>query len=241
MSECSQSNSTAYLVRPPLRLAVFDLDGTLKEAYSPWMYLHRALGTQIPAEEYHQQFVRGEISYLDWARLDSALWKGVPLARVKEVFRSNTYRPGARQLFQFLHRHSIPCAIVSTGLTVQAEQVAADLGVWRTIANELAVQDGLLTGEAIVHVMEDSKGPIMAGLQSELGAAPEECLAVGDGTADIDLFGQAGLAIAVCPRSDLVRDSAHFVIEDGDLGRIIPLILDHFHLDASNQFIPSQH
>ncbi|HNR96682.1 MAG TPA: HAD family phosphatase [Anaerolineae bacterium] len=228
MDSCLQRASSASPERWPLRLAVFDLDGTIKEASSPWMYLHRALGTETRAEMYHQQFIRGEISYLDWARLDSAVWKGVPLSRVQDIFRHSVYRPGVRELFEFLHRWHVPCAVVSTGLTVQAEQVAADLGVWRTVANELEVQDGLLTGRAVVHVMEDTKGQIMSALRQEAGARPEECLAVGDGTADIDLFAQAGLAVAVCPRSDNVRNAAHHVIEDGDLSAIIPLIEGHF-------------
>lgn len=214
--------------RWPLRLAVFDLDGTIKEASSPWMYLHHALGTEAQAEEYYQQFKRGEITYLDWARLDSAVWKGVPLARVQETFRQSVYRPGARELFEFLHGWNVPCAIVSTGLSVQAEQVAADLGVWRIVANELDVEDGLLTGTATVHVMEDTKGQIMSVLRREAGARPEECLAVGDGSADIDLFAQAALAVAVCPRSDKVRQAAHHVIEDGDLSSIISLIQAQF-------------
>ena len=228
MSQCSQSASNPDPQLPTLRLAVFDLDGTIKEASSPWMYLHHALGTEAQAEVYYQQFKRGEITYLDWARLDSAVWKGVPLARVQDIFRQSVYRRGVRELFAFLHRWHVPCAIVSTGLTVQAEQVAADLGVWRTVANELEVKDGLLTGTAVVHVMEDTKGQIMSDLRREARAMPEECLAVGDGTADIDLFVQAALAVAVCPRNDKVRQAAHHVIDDGDLSVIIPLVQAHF-------------
>jgi phosphoserine phosphatase len=216
------------VARPQLRLAVFDLDGTLKEASSPWMYLHHALGTEEKAEKYRQQFYAGQITYLDWARLDSALWKGVELARVEAIFRDSVYRPGVHELFQFLQRHGVLTAIISTGLGVQARQVAAELGVWRTIANELVIQDGRLAGETVVNVEEHTKGQLMAQLHQEAGVRSEECLAVGDGTADIDLFAQAGLAIAVCPRHDRVRQAAHHVIEDGDLSRIIPLLETHF-------------
>ena len=31
-------------MKPLLRLAVFDLDGTLKQALTPWQYLHQHLG-----------------------------------------------------------------------------------------------------------------------------------------------------------------------------------------------------
>ena len=85
--------------RSPLRLAVFDLDGTLKEAFSPWRYLHVALGFEKQADEYRRRFLFGEIDYLEWARLDAALWKGQPLSKVQDIFRGNAYRPGVRELF----------------------------------------------------------------------------------------------------------------------------------------------
>jgi phosphoserine phosphatase len=219
--------------RWPLRLAVFDLDGTLKEASSPWMYLHHALGTEQEAEKYRQQFYAGQITYLDWARLDSALWKGIELTRVEAIFRDSSYRPGVHELFQFLHRHGVLTAIISTGLGIQARQVAAELGVWRTIANELAVQDGRLIGEAIVNVEEHTKGQLMAQLREDAGVRIEECLAVGDGLADVDLFAGAGRAIAVCPRNERVRQAAHYVVEDGDLSRVIPVLKKHFALGGS--------
>jgi phosphoserine phosphatase len=192
------------------------------------MYLHHALGTEREAEQYRQQFYAGQITYLDWARLDSALWKGVELARVEAIFRDSCYRPGVHELFQFLQRHGVLTAIVSTGLGIQARQVAAELGVWRTIANELVVQDGLLIGETVVNVEEHTKGQLMAQLRAEAEARIEECLAVGDGPADVDLFAGAGLAIAVCPRNERVRQAAHSVIEDGDLSRIVPILQKHF-------------
>jgi phosphoserine phosphatase len=233
MSEAGQPNTTpsrrsARL--PRLRLAVFDLDGTLKEAFSPWRYLHQALGVEEQAAVYRERFFRGEIDYLEWARLDAALWKGAPLAEVQAIFRSSPYRPGVRALFAVLGRHQVPKAIISTGLDVHARQVAADLGIWRTVSNELTVCNGLLTGGVVVHVTEHAKGEVMARLREEAGARPEQCLAVGDGPADLALFAQAGLAVAVCPRDNRVAQAADLVVEDGDLSRIIPLLEHSFCL-----------
>lgn len=214
----------------PLRLAVFDLDGTLKEASSPWRYLHQALGVEEQAAPYRARFLAGEIDYPEWARLDAALWKGVELARVEAIFGTNAYRPGVHALFSLLQRNGVRTAIVSTGLKVHVRQVATELGVWRTVSNQLLVRDGRLTGEVAVHITEYTKGQAMSRLREEAGARPEECLAVGDGPADVDLFAQAALAVAVCPRDERVRQAAHFVVEDGDLTSIIPLLEQRFHL-----------
>jgi phosphoserine phosphatase len=219
--------------RPQLRLAVFDLDGTLKEAFSPWRYLHQALGVEEQAADYRARFFAGEIDYLEWARLDAALWKGTELSTVQAIFRSSPYRPGVRDVFALLQRHGVLTAIISTGLDVHARQVATDLGVWRTVTNELLVLDGRLTGQAKVHVTEQTKGEAMQRLRAEAKARIEECLAVGDGPADMDLFAQAGLAIAVCPRDERVRRAADAVIEDGDLSAVIPLLRQRFRLTAA--------
>jgi phosphoserine phosphatase len=214
----------------PLRLAVFDLDGTLKEAFSPWRYLHEALGVEEQAARYRARFLAGEINYLEWARLDAALWKGTELAEVEAIFRDSRYRPGVHALFGLLQRLRIRTAIISTGLDAHARRVATELGVWRTVTNELLVRDGRLTGEVRVHITEHSKGEAMTRLREEAGARPEECLAVGDGPADVDLFAQAALAVAVCPREERVRRAAHFVVEDGNLASIIPLLAQRFRL-----------
>jgi phosphoserine phosphatase len=219
--------------RGPLRLAVFDLDGTLKESYSPWRYLHEALSLEEQASVYRARFFAGEIDYLDWARLDAALWKGVDVAQVDAIFRGSHYRPGVLDLFRMLQNHGVRTAIVSTGLDLHVRQVAADLGVWRSVSNELLVRDGRLTGEVIVHVTEEGKGQIMTQLREETGAAPKACLAVGDGLADIDLFAQAALAVAVCPRDERVRRAAHLVIEDGNLETLIPVLKQRFRLDRT--------
>ena len=233
MSEAANSNRTTQTganTRPRLRLAVFDLDGTLKEAFSPWWHLHRALGVEEQAAVYRARFFRREIDYLEWARLDAALWRGIPLAEVQGIFRRSPYRLGVRALFSVLGRHQVLTAIISTGLDVQARQVAVDLGVWRTVTNELTVHNGLLTGEVVVHVTEHTKGEVMARLRAEADARPTECLAVGDGTADLALFAQAGLAVAVCPRDSSVAQAADLVVEDGDLLAIVPLLEQSFCL-----------
>jgi phosphoserine phosphatase len=209
---------------------VFDLDGTLKEAFSPWRYLHEALGVEEQAALYRARFLAGEIGYLEWARLDAALWRGTELAEVEAIFRGSRYRPGVDALFGLLQRNQVRTAIISTGLDVHARQVATELGVWRTVTNELLVHDGRLTGEVRVHITEHTKGEAMTRLRGEAGARPEECLAVGDGPADVDLFAQAALAVAVCPRDERVRQAAHFVVEDGNLTSIIPLLAQRFRL-----------
>lgn len=70
----------------------------------------------------------------------------------------------------------------------------------------------------------------MRAVRAEFRVLPDECLAVGDGPADVDLFDQAGLSIAVCPLAEGVCAAADVVLEDGDLHPIIESVREHFIL-----------
>jgi phosphoserine phosphatase len=201
----------------PLRLAVFDLDGTLKEARDPYVYLHKRLGTWQTAQAFTNQGLNGELSYEDWLRLDASLWKGVERVVMEAIFRQDPYLPGAREIVKTLRGMGVQIAVVSTGLRLHAEQVQADLNIDSIIANELLFENGRATGEARTHVPEGGKGQIVARLQAQFGAEPDECLAVGDGTSDIDMFRQVRVGIAVSPVSDEVRAAASLVLEESDL------------------------
>jgi len=108
--------------------------------------------------------------------------------------------------------------------------VAQELSIDWVRAIELVTCAGRLTGEVVVNVTEDSKEEPMRTVRAEFRALPQECIAVGDGPADVDLFVQARLSVAVCPLSDVVRAAANVVLEDGDLHPIIGLVQEHFRV-----------
>ena len=206
----------------PLRLAIFDLDGTLKQARDPYVYLHQRLGTWEAAQAFFAQGISGQLKYDDWLRLDAALWKGVSRATMEGLFRENPYLPGAREAVRALRQAGAQVALVSTGLNIHAELVQAELGVDRIFANEILFQDGQATGEARTRVPEGGKGQIVEQLQAELGLDPGDCLAVGDSRSDAAMFDRVRIGVAVNPACDSVRAAAGLVIERPDLRPLLP-------------------
>lgn len=200
-----------------LKLAVFDLDGTLKEARDPYVYLHQRLGTWAQSQAFFGDGLAGRISYREWLRLDASLWKGVPRTRIEALFRQNPYLPGARETVRELKMHGVEIAIVSTGLLVHAEQVRDDLGVEYVVANEILFEDGRVSGSVRAHVPEGGKGTVTDDLLARAGVRPAECLAVGDGESDVAMFQRAAVSVAVVPRSERVRDAADIVLSQPDL------------------------
>lgn len=207
-----------------LRLAVFDLDGTLKRARDPYVYLHQRLGTWEASQVFFQKGLAGELEYDEWLRLDAALWRGIPRATIEAAFRENPYLPGAVEVVEALVQSGVRVALVSTGVSVHAEQVQADLGVHYVTCNELLFEKGVATGKARAHVPEGGKGRIVAELQARLAVTPQECLAVGDTSSDVDMFRLARLGVAVNPDSERVRAAAHLVLEEPDLRPLLPRV-----------------
>jgi len=205
-----------------LQLALFDLDGTLKQARDPYVFLHQRLGTWEASQAFFQKGLAGELDYDEWLRLDAALWRGVPRATMEVHFRQNPYLPGAREAVLALKQAGVQVAVVSTGLSLHAELVQADLGLDRFVANEIFFDNGIANGACRAHVPEGGKGQVVARLQAELGVAPDECLAVGDSTSDADMFRRARVGVAVNPSSEAVRAAAHLVLDAPDLRPLLP-------------------
>ncbi|HVO83643.1 MAG TPA: HAD family phosphatase [Syntrophobacteria bacterium] len=219
------------MARISLRLALFDLDGTIRRVRDPWIHLHEFLGVAEQARDLIPRWCRGEISYDEWARLDAALWRGVLRARMVAALDENPVRRGARELVSWFTSKAIPCVGISTGLSIFHEHTARDLGMDRVICNELHFDGDICTGEITINVREESKGDIMDKVLAAYGVRPEEVVAFGDGKADIPLFRKAGLGIAICPVHTEVRESADHVVEAEPIDGAVGIVASHFSMD----------
>ncbi len=201
-------------VRTPLiRLAVLDVDGTLKCAESPYQYIHQRLGVQHLAAPNRALALAGQISYGEWLRRDVALWAGQPVARIRQLLAENPFLTGAPELLRALKRHGVFVALVSAGFTLNTDPIVAEFGLDAALANELTAVDGILDGGSVNHVPEGGKAAFARELMARLNIPPEETLAAGDTKGDLELFDCAGLRIAVNPKSELLRARADVVFE----------------------------
>lgn len=204
-----------------LKLAVFDLDGTLKRERDPYVYLHRRLGTLQTADAFTAKGISGEISYEEWLRLDTGLWTGRPRALLVQHLREIPYLPGARETVANLKARGVSVAIISSGLLLHAQVVAEELAIGPVLGNEMGFDgegDGAVAnGRVTAHVPYGGKQAVLARLQAELGVTPEETLAAGDTRSDLGLFSLAAVAVAVQPDHPDVASAAQIVLADADL------------------------
>lgn len=202
---------------------IFDLDGTLTKVESTWQHIHEKLGTwhtgRLSAEEYW----KGKISYLKWAELDSRMWRGVKLAKLKAIIDTIPYVNGARETVDELRNGGKLSGVVSAGISLLAHRVRRELGMDFAVANRLHVYRGRITGGVTVNVSLEDKPLVMKQVARRCGCSLRECAVVGDNA--FDLPGEAGLRIAFNPRDKKTARVSDVVVEGPDVRAILPHIV----------------
>ncbi|MCO6453157.1 MAG: HAD family phosphatase [Caldilineales bacterium] len=196
----------------PIRLAIFDVDGVIKESPDPYTYLHKCFGTETAGARYLAAFLAGEISYEQFADLDAGEWRGRSVAETKAALRANPYVPGAFETAAGLRERDIPLILLSSGFDLHVEDVAAELNAAEFHCNGLDHDGERLLGTMTVYVPWGGKGPIVRSLLSQWKIDPAQCLAVGDTGSDIDMFREVGHAVAIRPARPEVSQAAHLTL-----------------------------
>jgi phosphoserine phosphatase len=149
--------ATCYKDRMSIGIVFFDCDGTLTTVKSSWQHIHERLGIwDRKADEFQRLFRAGEIDYLEFCRRDASLWKGMTEKRVLEIVGEIPYHDGVRETMQRLRSEGVITVLLSTGLSVLVERVKRELGMTLAVANELVVENGVLTGEVRINVSAET-------------------------------------------------------------------------------------
>ncbi len=204
-------------------MALFDLDGTLTKERSAWEYIHRRLGVwEGYAEKFQEAFLKGEISYDRFCRLDAGIWKGMKAAELQRIVREIPLYEGIEDLLGYLRSKGIKLGIISSGLSFLSDWITEKYGFDYAVANELGVEDGVLNGEIKIHVHYDRKGEWVQEAQQKFNARNEEVLAIGDSPGDVTMFQMVGLSIAFNSSSVKIDSLATLSIRSSDLRALIP-------------------
>lgn len=203
-----------------LRLAVLDVDGTLKQAESPYQFIHGRLGLLHLATKNRELALAGKIPPGEWLRRDVRLWKGRSVDEIRRLLSENPFLPGAPDLLAAFKKAGIVIALVSAGFTLNTDPIAAEYAIEHVLANELLHEQGILLGTAVNRVPYGGKAAFARELMARLGVRPEETLAAGDTLGDLELFDCAGVRIAVNPRSPAVAAAADVVFEPDLTGAV---------------------
>ncbi len=205
------------------KLVIFDLDGTLTRERSIWEYIHKRLGKWFGfAENYQKQFLAGKISYEEFCERDAHVWKGMRVEEVIEIAKTVPFHPGLDELILYLKEKRLKLTVVSSGLSVLSDWVHERYGFDYSVSNALLHDNGILTGKVKIQVYYDQKAAWVKRILGQFGAQPQESIAIGDSTGDLEMFGMAGFSIAFNSSCDPLDRIASLCIESQDLADIIP-------------------
>ncbi|HEX4768739.1 MAG TPA: phosphoserine phosphatase SerB [Lichenihabitans sp.] len=178
-----------------------------------------------------ERAMRGEIAFEPALRERVALLEGLPVGVIDEVLaRRITMTAGAETLIRTMRANGAYCALVSGGFTLFTGPVAARLGFDEHRSNMLDVEDGRLAGTVAEPILgREAKRERLLALRDELGLAPSETMAVGDGANDLAMLAEAGLGVAFRAKP-AVAAAAHARIDHADLTAL--LFVQGFARDA---------
>jgi phosphoserine phosphatase len=167
--------------------------------------------------------MRGEITNFSESLIRRvALLEGVPVTALEQVYEQRLrLNPGAEKLISVARKTGLKTLLVSGGFTFFTERLKARLNLDDCHANVLEVAHGKLTGRVLGDIVDaDGKAGHLRALAQELGAAPEQIIAIGDGANDLKMMSLAHFSVAYRAKP-IVREQANFALNVSPLDGIL--------------------
>jgi phosphoserine phosphatase len=181
-------------------------------------------GLKPQVAEITEAAMRGEIDFRASLTRRVALLAGLREDALGEVYeRRLQLNPGAERLMRGLKRAGIRSVLVSGGFTYFTERLQRRLGFDHAYSNLLDVADGKLTGRVIGDIVDGAaKAAHLTRIRDELGLAPAQVIAAGDGANDIPMLQAAGFGIAFRAKP-VLREVAQCCLDHRGLDGILDL------------------
>lgn len=206
-----------------MKLAVFDFDSTLMDGETiDILACHYGVSEEVNAIT--KGAMEGGLDFYESLKRRVALLKGMKHSFVEEICANLPLMPGAQELLGELKKRGIKIVVFSGGFKNATSKARVKLGFDADFSNILHHKEGVLTGEVGGEMMFGfSKGEMLQTLQSLLGIAPADTMAVGDGANDASMFAHASKCVAFCAKP-ILQAQANIIIERKDLREILPYL-----------------
>ena len=152
------------------------------------------------------------------------LLKGLDDSVLERIAERLPMTEGAEELVSNLKALGFKTAILSGGFTYFAHFLKERLGMDYVHANELDIEDGMVTGRVSGTIVDgERKAQLLRQLADAEGIDLQQVIAVGDGANDLPMLSTAGLGIAFRAKP-LVKQSAEQSISTLGLDAILYLL-----------------
>jgi phosphoserine phosphatase len=205
------------------RLVAFDMDSTLIEA-EVIDELAAAAGVGEQVAEITERAMRGELDFTESFHERVALLKGLSGDVLQEIAERLPVTEGAERLIRNLKSLGYTTVILSGGFNYFGNYLKDKLGIDYVFANELDMEDGIVTGKVTGIVVDGNrKAQLLREIAEKEGIRLEQTIAVGDGANDLPMLSIAGLGIAFRAKP-VVQESAKQSISTLGLDGVLYLL-----------------
>jgi phosphoserine phosphatase len=202
------------------RLVLFDVDSTLIEQEVIDLLGARASrGEEV--SKITAQAMAGELNFDEALKARVALLKGLPESVFQDVLGDISFTPGAESLIDELRRSDYRIGVISGGFLNVLDSLLKDFHLNFVRANSLEVVDGYLTGQTMGTVINRTgKAQALKDFAEMSNVQLSECVAVGDGSNDLEMIQLAGLGVSYRGK-EILNQAADVVIEEPGLDQLL--------------------
>jgi len=193
----------------PLCVA-FDCDGVLADSISSWKTIHDHYGTD--SGDLLAKFMAGELTDSEFMAADIALWKAKsPKIHRDDIFRAYSgckLMEGAKELVADLKSQGVYVAIVSAGVDLYVQSIAAMVKADDWIANGFEFDEtGWLLDQGVVRVPSMAKDVSINKLIKMIDCPPERLVCVGDSSMDLSMHIEGSTFIGFNPQRETAKSA----------------------------------
>ncbi len=184
------------MFRRTRRLICFDMDSTLiSTEVIDELAAANGVGDQV--RMITESAMRGEIDFNESFKQRVALLKGLDASVMQQIAENLPITEGADRLMRILKKMGFKIAILSGGFTYFGNYLKQKYGIDYVYANELEIQDGILTGNHLGDIVDGKRKAELLRLIAQVENVDiRQTVAVGDGANDLPMISIAGLGIA---------------------------------------------
>lgn len=218
----------------PYRLICFDVDGTLLDNVKfSWQLFHDHFNVDSHRREQGKKaFLKGDISYLQWAEHDVGLWKEKKV-RKQDFFaaidkHNIRLADGAGETLETLKKKGMKLGVISGSLNVMLERFLPD---YDSIFDDVFLsrltfdENNVINGVIATPYDIEHKATALRMIAEREKIPLEQTVFVGDYLNDLHVLQLAGLGIAFNAKHQEVKDAADIVVDSGNMRDILPHVL----------------
>lgn len=171
-----------------------------------------------------EQAMRGEIDYVESLKRRVGMLAGLGVDALQRVYDERLrLTPGAETLVRACKKHGVKLLLVSGGFAFFTDRLKQRLGLDYTLANQLELREGRLTGGLVGEIVDAAAKARRFGEAAQaLGARREQTVAIGDGANDLAMMALAGTSVAFRAKP-VVQAKASCALNYSGLDGVIPL------------------